>query len=246
MLALGLLVSAVGSGCAIEQRAAEKMIDPGLRTPGAGLQLERERARVRGGMKLGPYEVRGVSVRERAFAVDGSMFSSQVPGRPIREYQLALEFAAPEQSRTWTTTCTGQRRQSQDADFAATAGEARDDVAIRCQLAGAGGRWEFTAEGNLGQNFEGTFSRAQSSAAPGQEAAERVEILLWFTMWKFMRRSLPTAAVQIRRGERAVAAMILARPERAWVDEGLEHEERELSLALLVALRYLPIGFDEG
>lgn len=240
MLACAILGA---SACALEQRSAEKMIDPGLRAEGAALTRERGSARKQ--MRLGPYEVRDVSVRE-AFSPETSMFATEVRGRPIREYSLALEFAAPQQARAWTTTCTGQRRQSQSADFAAAADESRDDVAIRCRMASDVGSWEFTAEGNLGENFEGALAPAADSAAPGQPGEDRVEVLLWFKMWRFLRRSLPSAAVQIRRGDAAVAAMILSRPERAWVSDALPEVERELSLALLVALRYLPIGLDEG
>jgi hypothetical protein len=71
-----------------------------------------------------------------------------------------------------------------------------------------------------------------------------VELQVWYQLWKFVRRTLPTPLVQIRGEGGTKAAMIFGQPERVWFDRGLEAHDGEVLLVTLIALRLLPIGLE--
>ena len=67
---------------------------------------------------------------------------------------------------------------------------------------------------------------------------------MYIQRWGWLRRHLPDPVAQVREGERAVAAMLLGRPEEAWVSAELPVELAEPSIAAMLALRHLPLGLD--
>jgi hypothetical protein len=82
------------------------------------------------------------------------------------------------------------------------------------------------------------------SSATGDTPALDIEVLLYIQRWGWLRRHLPDPVAQVRRDERAVAAMLLGRPEEAWVSAELPAELAEPSIAAMLALHHLPLGLD--
>jgi hypothetical protein len=79
----------------------------------------------------------------------------------------------------------------------------------------------------------------------GGPVSAKVEIILWMKRVKLISRHLAEPVAQVRRGDDVVAAMVLSRPEWAWVRTAEREELRGAAMATLAAIRLLPLGFDE-
>lgn len=219
--------------CLAQQRPAEKLIDPRLRADAILLVAAR-------GPELVFDRYRAVDVELREVEVDAvGLLPADARGRATQQQRLNLRMIGGEID--WQIECVVQRRQPADADFAAVADETRDEVAVACQLAGGEQRWRLQLGGVLGHDLLGRLV----SVDEREPAVElELELLVWYQLWKFVRRSLPTPLVQIRGEGGTRAAMIFGQPERVWFDRRLEASEGEVLLAALIALRLLPIGLE--
>ncbi len=233
-----VLVTAVAAGCGVVQRPSVKMVDPTLVAEGTAMERERG-TKADGhegrGFALGPYWVRDSVARSEAPDPDGPLASEDV-NRPVTQHRAGLTMDAPGTGRTWTTTCTLQRRAPVGNDFRAVLEENGDEVAVDClaKAAGdAGPPWSFESRALLSGNFLGTL---------GPEGAPpwKVEILTRAIHFKRIERILPVPLAQLRQDGKAVVSVLLARPERAWVAKDLEPLTTEAALALLLTLRLLP------
>lgn len=200
---------------------------------------ELTRARQKGGFTLGPYSIHDVGMRNEAADLDGPLASEHDVRRPVTQHRAGLVMDAPT-DRAWTTSCTLQRRPSASIDYRAVLDENGDEIAVDC-IAKARGLppWSFTARAVMSQNFVGTL-------APDEDGDDRewtIEVLTRVTYIQRiqrMQRLLPVPVVQLRDGERAVVAMLLGRPERAWVADDFDPLVTEAALAVSLTLRYLP------
>ena len=246
-LSLGLGLAA---GCSATQRPSVKMVDPKLAARGTAM----ERERTKGGFMLGPYRVRDGRTRSEPVDPDGPLASEDVR-RPVTQQRAALELEATATGRTWTSTCTLQRRASTEPDFDAVLDENGDEVAVECTASTQGlPPWRFRARARLSRNFGGKlWSEATASApAEGDDAAGDgdgdappptawpVEILTRATYLQRIDRLLPVPVAQLRGDRKAMLAVLLGRPERAWLDPRLDPVTAEAALAVLLTLRLLP------
>ena len=234
---LFLLMLAVCSGCGVQQRAAEKLIDPQLHRE--GVLVERQRG-VRD-LELGRYRVEGLHIEAQPFDGSGPL-TPDASGRTRPTTQQRMSFTLAGGAQAWTAECVGQRRQPADHDLAAVADEQRDEVAMHCQIASTSGHWVLRIDGPLTNNLLGSLSPAGGSSDVGGKI---VEVVMWHQLWGFTRRPLPASLAVIRGDGGTEAALILDAPERAWLDAGLDDEGRELALTTMLALRLLPLGFGE-
>lgn len=227
--AAGLVLGLGLAACSVTQRPSVKVVDPTLREQGTELHRERHK----GGFGLGEYEVHDVGVRNEAPDADGPLASEDVR-RPVTQHRAGLVLDAPT-GRQWTTSCRLQRRASMAADYRAVLDENGDEVAVDCVAKAKGlPPWTFEARALLSRNFVGTL------AQEGSDLALQLEVLTRVTIFNRLERLLPVPVVQLRHDEQAVLAVLLGRPERAWVGQGLDPLETEAALALMVTLRYLP------
>lgn len=221
------------TSCGVQQQAAERLIDPQLREQ--GVLIERHSRR---DLQLGRYRVEALQLDEQAFDGTGPL-APDAAGRTRPTQQWRLQFTLLGES-TWTVQCVGQRRQPPDHDLAAAADELRDEVAARCQLTDGTQRWSLRIDGDLASNLIGELEPLDDR----DRASKVVEIVMWHRLWNVSRRRLP-ASLALIRGEGATeAALILDAPERAWLAPRLDASARELALSSLLALRLLPLGFD--
>jgi len=244
----------VGSGCAASQRAAQKLIDPHLLAEGDALTRERGQR----DLQLGPYRVTGLERNNEPAGAEGPFAASESgQTRPTQQLSLRFELVGGEQA--WAADCLGWRRQPADHDLAAAADEAREEVALRCELgpseAGAP-RWLLEIQGTLNDNLFGTLEPVSASRPGGTgtetetetetktKTGKRVEILMWHRVWKISRRPLPASLATVIGAKGTEAALILSKPEQAWLAPELEPRERELALTTLAAVRLIPLGFE--
>lgn len=241
---LPVLVLVVAAGCGATQRLSVKMVDPELAAHGTAL----ERGRSRGGFAFGPYVVRDGATRSRAPDPDGPLASEDVR-RPVTEHHAGLTLEAPATGRTWTSTCTLQRRAPAATDFHAVLDENGDEVAVDCTARTKGAPpWRFRAQAHLSRNFVGQLWPEASGVAAMEgddpdappATAWPVEVLTRATHFRRLERLLPVPVAQLRRDGKAVVSLLLGRPERAWVAEDLDPRTTEAALALLLTLRLLP------
>lgn len=240
---------AVAVGCGVQQRAAESLIDPRLRSE--GVLVERQQG-VRD-LELGRYRVVEIELADEPFDGSGPL-APDADGRTRPTQQLRLGFSLVGGAAPWTARCVGHRRQPPDQDLAAVSGDPRDEIAVRCALVRGEqdvgeqsvGEPEWTLElgGDLGSNLVGRMYITTQPERP----AKVVEVLLWHRLWNISRRRLPAALALIRSeggaGGATEAALILDKPERAWLDPALDDAGRELALTAMLALRLLPLGFE--
>jgi hypothetical protein len=240
---IGAALLAVAAGCGVQQRAAESLIDPRLRSE--GVLVERQQG-VRD-LELGRYHVVEIELDDEPFDGSGPL-AADADGRTRPTQQLRLGFSLVGGAEPWTARCVGQRRQPPDHDLAAVSGDPRDEIAVRCALVGGDKHgdeqtWTLELGGDLGGNLVG---RMYADTQP-ERSAKVVEVLLWHRLWNISRRRLPAALALIRsEGTDAgtEAALILDKPERAWLDPALDDADRELALTAMLALRLLPLGFE--
>jgi hypothetical protein len=212
-----------GAGCA-QHKDSARVVDPVLHAEGDELHREglgRE-------FKLGPYAIEKQRLQRRSVT-------------PAEEIELELWLDAPGQRR-WTMRCEAKRQRPALSDYAAVLDESDDAVAIACDLDdGGGSEWTFAAEGTLDKNFIGKLTPKRASIVGG---ALTVEVLMWRKRLNRVRRHLPQPVAQVKMGRAAIAAMVLARPEQAWVATDATPEFREVALATLAALNMLPLGLE--
>lgn len=226
-LPLGLVIAA-SMGCGVAQRPSLKVVDPQLMAEGTALGRER----IRGGFSLGSYSVTEVGMRQEAPDPDGPLAGQDV-ARPVTQHRAGLVLGGAE-GRTWTTACRLQRRAPPAGDYRAVLDENGDEIAVECTAKTSGRRpWRFDARALLSNNFVGEL---------GPEGGETwtVEVLTRVLRLQRIERVLPVPVAQLRRGDDAVVAVLLGRPERAWIDPSLDPIHTEAALALLLTLRFLP------
>ncbi|MEM7155614.1 MAG: hypothetical protein AAF799_22380 [Myxococcota bacterium] len=229
--ARGLMVGALVTslGCALTQRPALKVVDPTLVEQGTELTRERRK----GGFALGPYEIHDVGVRTEAPDPDGPLAREDVP-RPVTQHRAGLIFDAPTE-RSWTTSCTMQRRASNAGDYRAVLDENGDEISLDCVAKSRGlPPWNFSTRAALSGNFVGALKQT------GGDEEFSIEVLTRVTHFQRVERLLPVPVVQLREGETAKVAMVMGRPERAWITEGFDPVTMEASLAVMLTLRYMP------
>jgi hypothetical protein len=241
ILATSLVVT---GGCGVQQRAAESLIDPQLRSD--GVMVERQQG-VRD-LELGRYRVVDIELTDEPFDGNGPL-APDADGRTRPTQQMHLDFALVGGAVPWTADCIGQHRQPPDHDLAAIAGDPRDEIAVRCVLAGGDQNWTLELDGDLGGNLLGRLYTQPSPDSPQVDTPSKVvEVLLWHRLWNITRRRLPASLALIRTETGAdmhtEAALILDKPERAWLDPALDDAGRELALTAMLALRLLPLGFE--
>lgn len=232
-IGLALVVLGLASGCATLRRDSLRAIDPEVQK-----QPRLVRARAPGGFRLGPYTIVQRKLREHAIDREPAL-TIEGPPRPTWRWDLELELAR-DGGATMRGRCTGTRRSNIDSDFGTVASIANDDVKIECDFDGGDVRWHFAAAGRLDANIGGELVPDDASATPS-----KVEILLWFKRVKLISRHLAEPVAQVRRGKRVVAAMVLSRPEWAWVQRAEPDEMKAAAMITLAAIRLLPLGFDE-
>jgi hypothetical protein len=231
-LGTGLAIALTMCGCATVRRDSLKAIDPAVQK-----EPRLERARARGGFRLGPYTI--VQRRLRELAVDQTPATIEGPRRPAWKWQLDVELTM-ERGAPWEGRCTGTRQSNIDSDFGVIAGIANDTVTIDCELVGGSTRWRFLAAGRLDENIFGDLERTDRS-----EQTSKVEIIMWFKRVKLISRHLGEPVAQVRRGKKVVAAMVLSRPEWAWVQRSEDEDVRAAAMLTLAAVRLLPLGWDD-
>ncbi len=224
--------------CTWARRASLDAVDPELRAKGAQLHRTDESD----GFRLGSYRVTAPKLERQAPNAGGLLTSDDTP-RPVVQHRLDLGLAAAASGRQWAIQCTSQRRQPPSMDYAAALGENRDEIAVVCDLdSGAepstAVKWAFRTEAELSHNFAGRLIDA------GSERHLDVEVVVWVERFGKIRRHLPDPVAQVRDGDTTVAAMVLSRPEQAWISEGVEPEIAEAALSTMLAIRYLPLGLD--
>lgn len=226
-----VLVLALGWGCGLAQRPSVKMVDPTLVAEGTALERSRMRGEL-GAFGLGPYVVREVAVRTEPPDPDGPLAREDVRW-PVTQHRARLRLEARQAGRSWTTVCVLQRRAPAQADFRAVLDENGDEVSVECTATSGGRPWRFTARTLLSTNFVG-------SLGPEGDDPWRVEVLTRAIHFKRLERVLPVPVAQLRLDGRAAVAMLLGRPERAWVAQGVDPVTTEATLALMTALSLLP------
>jgi hypothetical protein len=215
------------------RRASLKTIDPGVQK---NPRWERERAGA-GAFRLGPYAIERARIREQS--VDLAMVTPAVgPRRPGWRYDLQLVVHGPD--RDYEAQCTGHRVPTVGADYGEVADVTNDEVRIACDVQGEH-RWHLEAGGRLDKNLGGTMSATDAPAI----APLKLEVLLWVVKLKLIRRHLDSPVLQLRRDRETVAAMIVSRPEWAWVAQGESAEIRGVALTTLAAIDALPLGFED-
>lgn len=231
LVAVGLALG----GCTFARRASVNAVDTQLRARGDHLTRDEDADSLR----MGDYQVESLEVEQTKVDPDGVLAKQDI-ARPIIQHHLHMQMRSPSGGR-WQVECTQQRRQSTSADYAAVVEENRDDVAVTCDLrAGSDARWRFVTEADVAHNFRGRLTSAQADASPLD-----IEILVYIQRFGWLRRHLPDPVAQVRQKDTAVAAMLLGRPEEAWVSAELDPALAEPSVATMLALRHLPLGLDD-
>lgn len=212
-----------------------KVVDPTLQK-----QPRWQHQTIRGGYRLGPYQILAPRVRETA--TDQTMPMAEGAAHPAYRYDLELTLFVPKARHTHAVRCVGRRQANLDTDFATIASEQKDTVLIECDIKSSTTHWSFVAGGRLDDNIGGELVQ---EGAPADAMPVKVEIILWTKRAKYFFRDLPYPVLQVRNGKQVVAAMIVANSEWAWVQPSAPAELREVAMATLAAIRHLPLGFEE-
>jgi hypothetical protein len=230
---LPLAIVLACTSCDGLRRASLKTVDP---TVQKNARWERERAK--GGFALGPYTVLRPELRETAIDEDLG-FRGDAPRKPGWRWHVALTVQGPD--REYVARCTGLRVPTIIADYGEVADVNNDEVRIDCDVQGDQ-KWRLSAAGRLDKNVGGELRALDADSA----APMKLEILLWSVRMKLVRRHLAAPVVQMRRDRTTVAALIMERPEWAWVAASESAELRGVALTTLLAVEALPLGWDES
>lgn len=229
---LALALVAIGAGCDGLRRASLKTVDPTIQK-----NPRWEREKIGSGFRLGPYTVDKPRVRESAIDQDLGA-RTDAPRKPGWRYDVELTVHGP--GGEYRARCSGVRVPTIAADYGEIADVNNDEVHIECDVRGAQ-RWTFAAQGRLDKNIGGELRAIEADAI----APMQLEILLWVARLKLIRRHLAAPVAQVRRGRDTVAALVISRPEWAWVAAGESTEIRGIALTTLLAVETLPLGFEE-
>jgi len=219
---------------------AVEVIDAPLRDKGEEVRASKA---PRGELRLGSYGVSSIVQRNTR---EGEALLSDVQRRPSTFYHLDFDLTQAAEgeggegvaAKPWHATCVAERRVAQNVDFAAASDEGHDEVALVCTLVDPGAStWSLRAEGDVGRGLSGEVRGAEP-----ETLAFSVEVLARRRFFGAVGRELPFPVVQLREERTATAAMLLDTPERAWFGPELGPERRGLALAVMVALRLLPLG----
>jgi hypothetical protein len=236
MRRLFLLLGVVLTGC-LSHKAAAKLVDPALTS--GGTKLVRSEGGI-GHFVLGDYRFERTRLDRTPAPNASTGLSPDGQSRPAERLDLALSMTA--KSRTWTGTCKALREPTGRSDYASVTDEFHDVVKIDCTFEdGAEGRWEFAMQGSLAANLGGTLTPTHASFVGGRL---EVEVLMWRKVWDRVRRHLPEPVTQVRVKRGTVSAMILARPEHAWIDPSTPPEMLDAAMITMGALRFLPLNFE--
>ena len=224
------------SGCAWERRATLDAVDPGLRAKGQLLTGAHDTT----GLRLGSYRVSPPQLTRQDADPQGALASDEAP-RPVVQHRLDLDITAETTDRRWAIGCISQRRASAAMDYASVLDENRDEITVDCDVARSGepaSAWHFVTEAELSHNFAGLLSQR------GTDRKLKVEVVMWVERFGKMKRHLPDAVAQVRDGDTTIAAMVLGKPEQAWLSAELDDELAEVSMSMMLALRFLPLGLE--
>lgn len=220
--------------CTWARRATLDAVDPELRAKGEQLPRDDESRQ----LQLGSYAVSKPELTREEAAADGGLAADDVP-RPVVQHRLDLDFEATDSGHTWAVRCTSQRRQPSSMDYAAALDENRDEIAVDCQLSQPSTPgWTFKTQAELSHNFAGLLVHEAS------KRSLNVEVVMWVERFGRLKRHLPDPVAQVRNGDQVIAAMVLGRPEQAWVARSVEPELAEAALGTMFALRFLPLGLE--
>ena len=229
-----LVLCSVLLGCT--HKAATKVVDPALVSEGT--MLERSDGSLKS-FVLGDYRFEQTSL-DRDASAPSTGLSPDGQARPTERIDLQMTMTA--KGRRWGGACRALREPTGRADYAAVTEEFHDVVQIDCTFDdGAGSSWTFEMKGSLAANLGGMLTPSHASVVGG---GLEVEVLMWRTFWQRVRRHLPDPVGQVRLKRGSIAAMILDRPERAWIDPSAPTEMLDVAMATLGALRMLPLDFD--
>lgn len=225
------LVLAITGGSGCEQKAAQRLVSPTL---SARAPIQRTSGAPRSGqiMFIGPYEIEVV----RSERSQGSAVLPQAGGAqsPTRNGVLELRIAAP--SGEYGVFCQAERQVPANADYAAVADEPHDQLDLACDVAGPEGTNSSHLRGHASENL-----RAAIVGPQGQPWGD-MEVIATFQAFNMIRRPAPNPVAQVWLDETPLAAMILDRPERTWLDEQRSQAQQDVGFALLCGMRFLPEG----
>lgn len=229
-----MLLLSLSSACGYKWAA--KIIDPALAS--SGTVLERSDGS-RTSFVLGEYAFEQKSLDREAVAGSTGL-SPDGQARPTERIDLQLSMTVKD--REWGGACRALREPTGRADYAAVTDEFHDVVKIDCTFDDdSGGTWTFSMAGSLAANLGGKLEPKHASFVGG---GLEVEVLMWRNVWQRVRRHLPEALAQVRVKRRTTAAMVLSRPEKAWIEPSTPQEMLDVSMVTLGALRMLPLGFE--
>ena len=217
-------------------KAATKVVDPVLVSEGT--MLDRGEGSQRS-FVLGDFRFAQVSL-DRDASAPSTGLSPDGQARPTERIDLQMTMTVKD--RRWGGACRALREPTGRADYAAVTEEFHDVVKIDCTFDDGGGRtWTFVMKGSLATNLGGKLTPTHTSIVGG---GLEVEVLMWRNVWERVRRHLPDPVGQVRLQRGSIAAMILERPERAWIEPSAPVELLDVAMATLGALRMLPLDFD--
>lgn len=225
-----VLGGCLAAGCTWARRATLDAVDPQLRAKGERLDRV-DGADRQQGFALGAYEVSAPTLRRQSEQSEGLLPPDPNP-RPIVQHRLQLRVSA--HGADWPVDCTSQRRPPTSMDYAAALGENRDEIAVKCTV----GEWAFRTEAELSHNFAGRLTHHESARAL------TLDVVVWVERFGKLRRHLPDPVAQVRDGSKTVAAMVLGKPETAWISAGIEPGVEHAALSTMLALRFLPLGLE--
>lgn len=226
------LVLAIAAGCDGLRRPSLRTVDPGLQR-----QPRLERERTSGGYRLGEYVVERPRLREHAVGEDLGT-RPDAPRNPGWRWELELTVRKGRQR--WTAHCNGRRVPSIAADYGEIADVTNDEIDAQCDIVGEQ-RWHLGAHGRLDKNIGGELKAEGGTAI----APLQLEIILWVVRLRMIRRSLAAPVMQLKQDRTAIAAMIVERPQWAWLGAGAPTELQGVALTALAALDALPLGWGE-
>lgn len=234
MRRLSLVIVAVLAGCT--HKAAAKVVDPLLQADGT--MLERSGGS-RGDFVLGQYSFERTNLDRTPAPNASTGLSPDGLSRPAE--RLDLQMVMTVQDHRWIGECKALREPTGRQDYAAVTEEFHDMVQIDCTFESSGSIWIFAMRGSLATNLGGTLTPKNRSVTGG---GLEVEVLMWRDVWGRVRRQIPEPVGQVRLKRSTAAAMILARPEQAWLAPSTPQETLDVAMVTLGALRMLPIGFE--
>lgn len=226
------LVLAAAAACDGLRRPSLRTVDPDLQRH---RRLERERGD--GGYRLGEYLIERPRLREHAVGEDLGT-RPDAPRNP--GWRWELELTVRKGPQRWTAHCNGRRVPSIAADYGEIADVTNDEIDVQCEIVGEQ-RWRLAAHGRLDKNIGGELTPQGGTAI----APLQLEIILWVVRLRMIRRSLAAPVMQLKQDRTAIAAMIVERPQWAWLAASAPAQLQGVAITALAALDALPLGWGE-